>query len=76
VRIEAMRRESLWLSYSVTYFEHNHQASQKTHRRIAELFRRGRPEEVEIAVRTHIIAAVGAYVRFLKQTYPDPADSA
>jgi DNA-binding GntR family transcriptional regulator len=75
-RIEAMRRESLWLSYSATYFEHNHPASQKTHRRIVDLFRKGCPEEVEIAVRTHILAAVDPYVRFLKETYPNLAETA
>jgi DNA-binding GntR family transcriptional regulator len=74
-RIGAMRRESLWLSYSVTYFENNHQASQKTHRRIADLFRKGDPEAVERAVRDHILGAIDAYVQFLKQTYPDIGDS-
>jgi len=75
-RIEAMRRESLWLSYSITYFEHNHQASQKTHRRIVDLFRKGHPEEVETAVRTHILAAIDQYVQFVQETYPDLADTA
>jgi len=72
-RIATMRRESLWLSYSVTYFEHNHQASQKTHRRIVDLFRKGDPEEVERAVRDHILDAIEAYVQFLKETYPELA---
>jgi DNA-binding GntR family transcriptional regulator len=75
-RIEAMRRESLWLSYSVTYFEHNHQASQKTHRGIVDLFRKGHPQEVETAVRTHILAAIDQYVQFVKKTYPGLADTA
>jgi DNA-binding GntR family transcriptional regulator len=72
-RIASMRRESLWLSYSITYFEHNHQASQKTHRRIADLFRQGDPEEVEQAVRVHILDAIDQYVQFLKETYPNLA---
>jgi DNA-binding GntR family transcriptional regulator len=75
-RIAAMRRESLWLSYSVTYFEHNHPASQKTHRRIVDLFRKGDPEAVERAVRDHILDAIDQYVQFLKETYPDLAISA
>lgn len=74
-RIAAMRRESLWVSYSVTYFEHNHQASQKTHRRIVDLFRKGTPEEVELAVRSHILDAIGTYVQFLKETYPELGDA-
>ena len=72
-RIVAMRRESLWLSYSITYFEHNHQASQKIHRRIVDLFRKADSEEVERAVRGHILDATDKYVRFLKETYPDLA---
>lgn len=75
-RIAVMRRESLWLSYSITYFEHNHQASQRTHRRIVDLFRKGRPEEVEIAVRAHILGAIDQYVEFLKKTYPALAETA
>jgi len=75
-RIEAMRRESLWLSYSITYFEHNHEASQNIHRRIVDLFRNGHPEEVEAAVRTHILAAIDQYVQFLKETYPGLAETA
>jgi DNA-binding GntR family transcriptional regulator len=74
-RIAAMRRESLWLSYSVTYFAHNHAGSQKTHRRILELFRGGEPDVVETAVRGHILKAAGSYVRFLKETYPELAGS-
>ena len=73
-RIAAMRRESLWLSYSVIYFEHNHQASQKTHRRIIDLFRKGRPEEVELVVRSHILEAIDKYVQFVKETYPGMSD--
>jgi DNA-binding GntR family transcriptional regulator len=70
-RIAIMRRECLWLSYSITYFEHHHQASQATHRRIIELFRNAGPVEVELAVRTHILDAADGYVRFLKETYPE-----
>jgi len=70
-RIEIMRREALWLSYSITYFEHNHIASQKTHRRILKLFRKGDAGEVEIAVRSHILEATDSYVRFIKKTYPE-----
>jgi len=70
-RIGVMRRESLWLSYSITYFEHHHQASQETHKRIIALFRKGDPDCVELAVRSHILEATDAYVRFLKETYPD-----
>lgn len=70
-RIGIMRRESLWLSYSITYFEHHHEASQATHKRIFELFRKGDPDGVELTVRSHILDATDAYVRFLKETYPD-----
>lgn len=75
-RIASMRRESLWLSYSITYFEHNHQESQKTHRRIVDLFRKGDPEAVERAVRAHILDAIDQYVQFLKETYPNLAVTA
>ena len=70
-RIQIMRREALWLSYSITYFEHHHIASQKTHRRILKLFRKGDADEVEVAVRSHILEATDSYVRFVKKTYPE-----
>jgi DNA-binding GntR family transcriptional regulator len=70
-RIEIMRREALWLSYSITYFEHHHVESQKTHRRILNLFRKGDADEVEVAVRSHILEATDSYVRFVKKTYPE-----
>ena len=35
------------------------------------LFRKGDPDAVELAVRSHILDATDAYVRFLKETYPD-----
>lgn len=70
-RIEVMRREALWLSYSIVYFEHNHKAAQKTHSRILSLFRKGNAEKVELAVRTHILDATDSYVRFIKDTYPE-----
>jgi DNA-binding GntR family transcriptional regulator len=75
-RIATLRRESLWLSYSVTYFAHYHAQSQKTHRRILELFRVGDPEAVERAVRAHILGAAESYVRFWKETYPELDGSA
>jgi DNA-binding GntR family transcriptional regulator len=75
-RIEIMRRESLWLSYSITYFEHHHQSSQKTHKRILDLFRKGNADEVELAVRSHILDATVPYVQFLKKTYPELSDAA
>jgi DNA-binding GntR family transcriptional regulator len=74
-RIDIMRRESLWLSYSITYFEHHHQSSQKTHKRILDLFRKGDADEVEHAVRSHILNATDPYVQFLKETYPDLSDA-
>jgi len=70
-RIGVMRREALWLSYSITYFEHHHQESQETHKRIIELFRKNDSDGVELAVRSHILDATDAYVRFLRETYPD-----
>lgn len=73
-RIRIMRREALWLSYSITYFEHTHAASQKTHQRILDLFRIGDAERVEMAVRHHILDATDHYVEFLKKTYPDQAE--
>lgn len=73
-RIEVMRREALWLSYSITYFERYFAASQKTHKKIIDLFRKGHPEEIEMAVRDHILKATDHYVRFLKITYPNLAE--
>jgi DNA-binding GntR family transcriptional regulator len=75
-RIAVMRRESLWLSYSVTYFEHNHQESQNIHQDILDLLRKGRPKEVELAVRSHILDAIDKYVQFLKIAYPNLSDAA
>lgn len=70
-RIEIMRRESLWLSYSITYFERTLSASQKTHKRIIGLFRKGDAEEVEMAVRSHILRATDHYVKYLRETFPN-----
>jgi len=74
-RIEIMRREALWLSYSITYFEQYYQASQETHRNILKLFREGDADQVEMAVRSHILEATDHYVHFLEQTYPHQQDS-
>jgi DNA-binding GntR family transcriptional regulator len=74
-RIEIMRREALWLSYSITYFERYHQASQETHQNIIKLFRQGDADQVEMAVRSHILEATEHYVHFLKQTYPHHDDT-
>lgn len=74
-RIGIMRRESLWLSYSITYFAHHHHASQATHRGILQLFRRAGPSEVELAVRAHILDATDRYVGFLKEAYPELSDA-
>jgi DNA-binding GntR family transcriptional regulator len=75
-RIASLRRESLWLSFSVTYFAHRHAQAQTTHRCIVELFRAGVPEQVELAVRGHILEAADSYARFLQETYPEVAGSA
>jgi DNA-binding GntR family transcriptional regulator len=69
-RIGIMRREALWLSYSITYFERFHAASQETHQQLIDLFREGDPDQAEAAVRTHILNAAAGYVKFLKETYP------
>lgn len=74
-RIETMRRESLWLSYSITYFEKNHGLAQKIHKTIIDLFRKGSADEVEMTVRSHILNATEHYVKFIKETYPKLAES-
>ncbi|UCE52432.1 MAG: GntR family transcriptional regulator, partial [Desulfobacterales bacterium] len=74
-RIETMRRESLWLSYSITYFEKNHEVSQKIHKTIIDLFRKGSADEVEMNVRSHILNATEHYVKFIKETYPNLTES-
>lgn len=74
-RIETMRRESLWLSYSITYFEKNHEVSQKIHKTIIDLFRKGSADEVEMTVRSHILNATEHYVKFIKETYPNLTES-
>lgn len=66
-QIELLRRQSLWLSYSVTYFEQNHEKTQKIHAQLIDIFRNGDPDEVEKAVRSHILSATGDYVKYLNQ---------
>ena len=74
-RIEIMRREALWLSYSITYFVNTHKEAQKTHRRILDLFREGDADKVETAVRAHILDATDSYVKFIKETYPELSEA-
>lgn len=64
-QIETLRRQSLWLSYSITYFEKNHVLSQKIHAQIIDVFRKGDADKVEKKIRSHILNAAGDYVKYL-----------
>jgi DNA-binding GntR family transcriptional regulator len=70
-KIEVLRRQSLWLSYSITYFEKKHKMSQTIHAKIIDVFRKGDPDEVEREVRHHILNATEDYVKYLNETYPN-----
>ena len=69
-KIEVLRRQSLWLSYSITYFEKKHRSSQAIHTNIINVFKRGDPDEVEKEIRHHILDATDDYVKYLNATYP------
>ena len=69
-KIEVLRRQSLWLSYSITYFEKKHKVSQDIHAKIIDVFRKGDPDEVERQIRHHILNATEDYVKYLNATYP------
>ena len=69
-KIEVLRRQSLWLSYSITYFEKKHKMSQNIHAKIIDVFRKGDPDEVERQIRHHILNATEDYVKYLNATYP------
>jgi DNA-binding GntR family transcriptional regulator len=69
-KIEVLRRQSLWLSYSITYFEKKHRSSQAIHTNIIDVFKRGDPDEVEKEIRHHILNATQDYVKYLNATYP------
>ena len=70
-KVEVLRRQSLWLSYSITYFEKKHKMSQTIHAKIIDSFRKGDPDEVEREVRHHILNAIEDYVKYLNETYPN-----
>lgn len=70
-KVEVLRRQSLWLSYSITYFEKKHKMSQTIHAKIIDVFRKGDPDEVEREVRHHILNATEDYVKYLNETYPN-----
>jgi DNA-binding GntR family transcriptional regulator len=70
-KVEALRRQSLWLSYSITYFEKKHKMSQAIHAEIIDVFKKGDPDEVEREVRHHILKATEDYVKYLNETYPN-----
>ena len=70
-KIEVLRRQSLWLSYSITYFEKKHKMSQTIHAKIIDVFRKGDPDEVEREIRHHILNATEDYVKYLNETYPN-----
>lgn len=70
-KVEVLRRQSLWLSYSITYFEKKHKMSQTIHAKIIDVFRKGDPDEVEREVRHHILNATEDYVKYLNKTYPN-----
>jgi DNA-binding GntR family transcriptional regulator len=69
-KVEVLRRQSLWLSYSITYFEKNFKRSQAIHAKIINAFRKGDPDEVEREIRDHILNATEDYVKYLNETYP------
>ena len=70
-KVEVLRRQSLWLSYSITYFEKKHKMSQTIHAKIIDVFRKGDPDEDEREVRHHILNATEDYVKYLNETYPN-----
>ena len=70
-KVEVLRRQSLWLSYSITYFEKKHKMSQTIHAKIIDVFRKGDPDAVEREVRHHILNATEDYVKYLNATYPN-----
>jgi DNA-binding GntR family transcriptional regulator len=70
-KVEVLRRQSLWLSYSITYFEKKHKMSQAIHAKIIDVFKKGDPHEVERKVRDHILKATEDYVKYLNETYPN-----
>ena len=70
-KVEVLRRQSLWLSYSITYFEKKHKMSQAIHAKIIDVFRNGDPDEVEREIRHHILSATDDYVKYLNATYPN-----
>jgi DNA-binding GntR family transcriptional regulator len=70
-KVEVLRRQSLWLSYSITYFEKKHKMSQTIHAKIIDVFRKGDPDAVEREVRHHILNATEDYVKYLNETYPN-----
>jgi DNA-binding GntR family transcriptional regulator len=70
-KVEILRRQSLWLSYSITYFEKKHEISQSIHAKIIDIFRKGDPDEVEKEIRRHILDATEDYVKYLNETYPN-----
>lgn len=70
-KVEVLRRQSLWLSYSITYFEKKHKVSQAIHAKIIDVFKKGDPDEVEREVRHHILKATEDYVKYLNETYPN-----
>lgn len=68
-KVEILRRQSLWLDYSITYFKKKHTMSQKIHAKIINTFKKGEPDEVEKVVRSHIMEAIPDYIRYLNETY-------
>ena len=68
-KIEILRRQSLWIGYSITYFEKKHAMSQKIHKKIITTFKRGNQDAAEKAVRNHILDAIPSYIEFLEAYY-------
>jgi DNA-binding GntR family transcriptional regulator len=68
-KIKVLRRQSLWLPYSVIYFERNHKACQQIHSTLLDLFREKNVDKIEREVRNHILDAIGYYVEYVNSLY-------
>jgi DNA-binding GntR family transcriptional regulator len=68
-KIKVLRRQSLWLPYSVIYFEKNHKNCQRIHSSLLDLFGQKNVDKIERAVRNHILDAIGYYVEYVKSLY-------
>ncbi|MBW2367934.1 MAG: GntR family transcriptional regulator [Deltaproteobacteria bacterium] len=68
-QIEVLRRQSLWHSYSITFFEKNYAATLKTHAKMVEIFKSGNEDEAENLIRSHILNAIDDFMKYVDKTY-------